>query len=84
MDIYAQRLCSRKKVILATDASYLHLALNASELRKLTITALGSDGVVNEIACPDAMIVIDMLSWVFFKSSNENSFYGKMIKDKKY
>lgn len=83
MDIYAQRLCSRKKVILVTDDSYFYLGLKASELKSLTITALGFDRFMNEIVCADAMIVIDMLSWVFFKSSNETSFYEKMIKNKK-
>ncbi|ATZ10690.1 helix-turn-helix domain-containing protein [Erwinia amylovora] len=83
MDIYAQGLSSRKKVVLVTDDRYFYLGIKSASLRNLAITALGFDRFMNESVSADALIVIDMLSWAFFKSSNETSFYEKMIKNKK-
>lgn len=83
MDIYAQRLGSLKKIVLVTDDSYFYLGLKYSSLSNLTITTLGFDRFMKESVCADAMLIIDMLSWSFFKSSNETSFYEKMIKNRR-
>lgn len=83
MDIYAQRLGSAQKIVLVTDDSYFYLGLKYSNPNSLTMTALGFDQFMKENVCADAILVIDMLSWVFFKPSNETSFYEKMIKNRR-
>lgn len=67
MDIYAQGLSSRKKVVLVTDDRYFYLGIKSASLRNLAITALGFDRFMNESVSADALIVIDMLSWAFFQ-----------------